>query len=85
MSIHLLRKATGLVMPVLVLVGGLGLGAAQPSLAAEDVVTQTVNGPFDTVVTNLKRAITAQQLVIVKEVPYQQMLAMVGVNAGPIT
>lgn len=52
--------------------------------AAEDAVQATVNGPFDKVVTNLKKQITAKQLVIVKEVPYQQMIAMVGVKSEPM-
>lgn len=84
MMTRVLRRTTGLLLPVAVLIAGLALAPAQPVRAAEDVVTQTVDGPFDKVVTNLKRAITAQQLVVVKEVPYQQMLAMVGVKAEPM-
>jgi len=62
------------------LVAGLVLLPAERVLAAKDTVTQTVSGPFDKVVTNLKRAITGKKLVIVKEVPFQQMLAMVGLK-----
>jgi uncharacterized protein (DUF302 family) len=50
------------------------------ALAAEDVVVATVPGPYDKAVTKLKRAITGQKLVIVKEVPFQKMLAMVGLK-----
>lgn len=62
------------------LVVGLILLPVERVLAAEDTVTQTVSGPFDKVVTNLKREITGHKLVIVKEVPFQQMLAMVGLK-----
>ena len=66
------------------LVAGLVLLPVERVLAAEDTVTQTVSGPFDKVVTNLKRAITGKKLVIVKEVPFQQMLAMVGLKTEKI-
>lgn len=59
----------------------LTLASAPIASAAEDIVAQTVAAPFDKVVTRLKRAVTAQKLVIIKEVPYQKMLAMVGVKA----
>jgi len=68
----------------LALLIGAQLAATSPATAAEDIVQTTVSGPFDKVVTNLKREITGHQLVIVKEVPYQQMVKMVGVNAEPI-
>ena len=68
-------------LAALLLIGGLTLASTQEVLAAEDVVTQTVAAPFDKVVTNLKRQITRHKLVIVKEVPFQKMLGMVGVKA----
>ncbi len=78
------RRNSGSLPPllaVLVLIGGLTLASTQKALAAEDVVTQTVAAPFDKVVTNLKRQVTGHKLVIVKEVPFQKMLGMVGVKA----
>ncbi len=54
------------------------------AMAAEDVVSKTVSAPFAKVVTNLKREITGHKLVIVKEVPYQKMVKMVGVKSGPM-
>lgn len=68
-------------LAALLLIGGLTLASTQKTLAAEDIVTQMVAAPFDKVVTNLKRQITGHKLVIVKEVPYQKMLGMVGVKA----
>ena len=81
------RRITGslpTLLAALVLIGGLTLASTPEVLAAEDVVTQTVAAPFDKVVTNLKRAITGKKLVIVKEVPFQKMLGMVGVKSGPM-
>lgn len=52
------------------------------ALAQSDVVTKNVSAPFDKVVTKLKRAIAAHKLVIVKEVPFQQMVAMVGLKTS---
>ena len=63
-----------------VLAAGLILLPAGRAQAAGDTVVQTVAGPYAKVVTNLKRQITAKKLVIVKQVPMQQMLAMVGVK-----
>ena len=71
-----LTTAVSLVMLVAVLI----LLPVERGLAAEDTITQTVSGPFDKVVTNLKRAITGRKLVIVKVVPFQKMLAMVGLK-----
>ncbi len=51
---------------------------------AEGIVTRTAKGSFENAVTRLKKAITANKLVIVKEVPFTQMLAMVGVKAEKI-
>ena len=75
----LLRVAAMMLLTV-----GLLLSPAANVLAAEDTVIETVPGPFDKVVTNLKRAITGQKMVIVKEVPFQQMLAMVGLKTEQI-
>lgn len=72
------------VVSLAMLVAGLVLLPVERALAAEDTVTQTVAGPFDRVVTNLKRAITGKKLVIVKVVPFQQMLAMVGLKTEKI-
>ncbi len=52
---------------------------------AEGIVTRTAKASFESTVTNLKKAITANKLVIVKEVPFTQMLAMVGVKAEKMT
>ena len=54
----------------------------QHALAGSDpIVTQTAKGSFENTLTKLKKAITAGKLVIVKEVPFTQMLGMVGVKA----
>lgn len=53
-----------------------------PAHAAGDaLVTTTVKGSFASTLTKLKKALTASKLVIVKEVPYSQMLGMVGVKS----
>jgi uncharacterized protein (DUF302 family) len=54
------------------------------ALAAGDVVVQKINAPFSKVVTKLKREIASHKLVIVKIVPYQKMIAMVGVKTEPM-
>lgn len=60
-------------------------GGARPVLAAgEGMVTVTAKGNFDTTVTELKKAITANQLVLVKEISFQQMLGMAGVKSEPL-
>ncbi len=79
-----ISESLSILLAVLLLIGGLTLASSQSAQAAEDTVTQTVSGPFDKVVTNLKRAITGKKLVIVKEVPFQQMLAMVGLKTEKI-
>ncbi len=61
---------------------GLTFVAAGEAAAQEDVVTKSVKAPFGKIVTNLKRAIASRKLVIVKQVPYQKMVAMVGVKTG---
>jgi len=52
--------------------------------ASNGVITQMATGSYEATVTGLKKAITANKLVIVKEVPFTQMLAMVGVKAEKI-
>ncbi len=76
-----ISRSLSTLLAALVLIGGLTLASTQKALAAEDVVTKTVAAPFDKVVTNLKRQVTRHKLVIVKEVPFQKMLGMVGVKA----
>ncbi len=49
--------------------------------AAEGMVSRTAKGSFESTVTKLKKAVTANKLVIVKQVPFTQMLGMVGVKA----
>lgn len=49
--------------------------------ASDNMVTTTAKGTFENTITKLKKAITASKLVIVKQVPYSQMIAMVGVKA----
>jgi uncharacterized protein (DUF302 family) len=56
--------------------------ASWQARAASDIVTTTIAAPFDKVATKLKRQIARHKLVIVKEVPFQQMVAMVGVKTG---
>ncbi len=67
---------------VLILITFLSTGALA---APEGIVTQTAKGSFENTLTGLKKAITANKLVIVKEVPFTQMLNMVGVKAEKIT
>ena len=55
---------------------------AEPAMAGDrKVITRTVEGSFDKTLTKLKKAITASKMVIVKQVPYTKMVAMVGVKA----
>ncbi len=55
---------------------------ARDALAQRDIVTKSISAPFDKVATKLKKAIASRKLVIVKQVPYQKMVAMVGVKTG---
>ncbi len=48
------------------------------------IVVQTAKGSFEDTVTGLKKAVSANKLVIVKEVPFTQMLSMVGVKADKL-
>lgn len=80
MKLH--RDFSYFVMALLaVTVNGFAAGSAT---AAEDMVTVTAKGNFDTTVTELKKAITANHLVLVKDIPFQQMLKMAGVNSEPL-
>ena len=60
------------------------LVSGMATAAGDGVITQTATGSYEQVVTGLKKAITANTLVIVKEVPFTQMLAMVGVKVEKI-
>ena len=84
MNRYRIRSVTTPFVVALALVIGAQLPSMNSAAAAENFVAKTVKGPFDKVVTNLKREITAHKLVIVKQVPYQQMVKMVGVNAKPM-
>ena len=64
-----------------ILIGVLSTGA---HAAPQGIVTRTVKGSFEKTVTKLKKAITANRLVIIKEIPFTQMLGMVGVKAEKI-
>ncbi len=55
--------------------------SAGANAGSQDIVTQSPKGSLENTVTKLKKAITANKLVIVKEVPFTQMLGMVGVKA----
>ncbi len=55
--------------------------SAGANAGSQDIVTQSAKGSFENTVTRLKKAITANKLVIIKEVPFTQMLGMVGVKA----
>jgi len=79
MSRSFIKVATVL-LPIAIVGWGASLGAASNAVAAEDVVTVTVAGKFAKVVTRLKRQITAQKLVIIKQIPFQKMLKMVGLK-----
>jgi len=57
---------------------------AYPALSAAqsgEVVTQMSKNSFEKTVTALKKGITANKLIIIKEVPFTQMLSMVGVKS----
>ncbi len=60
------------------------LVSAGANAGSQDIVTQSAKGSFENIVTRLKTAITANKLVIVKEVPFTQMLGMVGVKSEKI-
>lgn len=77
------RSLPGLLGAVLAMI--LFSVSLRPALAAgDDMVTVTAKGNFDATVTELKKAITANQLVLIKDIPFQQMLKMTGVNSEPL-
>jgi uncharacterized protein (DUF302 family) len=79
---QIVSKYFKLVFALLIVSGALTFTHAPGALAAKGVVVKTVEAPFDKIATNFRRQIAAHKLVIVKEVPYQQMLRMVGVKMG---
>ena len=60
------------------------LFSGMANAASNGVITQTATGSFEATVTGLKKAITANKLVIIKEIPFTKMLGMVGVKAEKI-
>ncbi len=72
-------------LAIALLSAGLNSISVRVAAAQNDVVTKRISAPFDKVATKLRRQIAAHKLVIVKEVPYQKMVAMVGMKAGPAT
>ena len=77
-KITLRHPLAALAVLAMVLVSGMA------TAAGDGVITQTATGSYEQIVTGLKKAITANKLVIVKEVPFTQMLAMVCVKAEKI-
>jgi uncharacterized protein (DUF302 family) len=75
-------KLVPTIFTVAILSAGLTSVPVRDAAAQNDVVTKSLSAPFDKVATKLKRQIAAHKLVIVKEVPYQQMVAMVGLKTG---
>lgn len=61
-----------------------GLMAGPAAAAGEGMVTVTAKGNFDATVTELKKALTANQMILIKDIPFQQMLKMAGVNSEPV-
>ncbi len=74
-------KLTAIVLAAVLLGGAMTMAVTQAAFAAGDVVTQSVDAPFDKLLTKLKKEIAGHKLVIVKEVPFQKMLGMVGIKA----
>lgn len=83
MKVHGNRLSLGLLGAVLAMV--FSVVSLRPAFAAgDDMVTVTAKGNFDATVTELKKAFTANQLVLIKDIPFQQMLGMVGVKSEPL-
>lgn len=83
MKVHGNRLSLGLLGAVLAMV--FSVVSLRPAFAAgDDMVTVTAKGNFDATVTELKKALTANQLVLIKDIPFQQMLGMVGVKSEPL-
>ncbi len=77
------HNAAGLAFVLLTAASMIGVWSA-PAAAGEEVVTQSMAGPFDKVVTALRKQIARHKLVVVQEVPYQKMLGMVGTKSEPM-
>lgn len=83
MKVHGNRLSLGLLGVVLAMV--FSVVSLPPAFAAGDgMVTVTAKGNFNATVTELKKAITANQLALIKEIPFQQMLGMAGVKSEPL-
>ena len=80
MSCFAFSRSFSIALVAVLMTLGLVLTDAQKATAQEDIVSKSVAGAYDKVVTKLKREITGHKLVIVKVVPFQQMLKMVGVK-----
>ncbi len=76
----LIRRTTPVVIAALAVLM-IALASVGANAASEGIVTKSAEGSFENTVTKLKKAITANKLVIVKEVPFTKMLGMVGVRA----
>ena len=79
----LIRRSAPVVMATLavLMIAFVAVGAQAGS---EGIITKSATGSFENTVTKLKKAITANKLVIVKQVPFTKMLGMVGVKAEKI-
>lgn len=79
----LIRRTTPVVMVALavLMIAFVAVGAQAGS---EGIITKSATGSFENTVTKLKKAITANKLVIIKEIPFTKMLGMVGVKAEKI-
>lgn len=83
MKVHGNRLFPGLLGIVLAMV--FSVVSLRPAFAAgDDMVRVTAKGNFDATVTELKKAITANQMILIKDIPFQQMLKMAGVNSEPV-
>ena len=76
----LIRRSAPVVMATLAVLM-LVLVTVGANAASDGIVMKSATGSFENTVTKLKKAITANKLVIVKEVPFTKMLGMVGVRA----
>ena len=79
----LIRPTTPVVIAALAVLM-IALASVGANAASDGIVTKSAEGSFENTVTKLKKAITANKLVIVKEVPFTKMLGMVGVKAEKI-
>ncbi len=79
----LIRRTTPVVIAALAVLM-IAMASVGANAASDGIVTKSAKGSFENTVTKLKKAITANKLVIVKEVPFTKMLGMVGVKAEKI-